>query len=113
MCENCTQHYARQCAHCATLSIITCSNASKCAACALMLTSLGQSHEVFHWWVQLELSFPTHDVLGCCLACHAAEDDAVQERIATQAIIAVNSSCNLTSSVHSRNHLSLRVNALS
>merc|ERR1719263_1727873 len=88
---------------------------SESRACAVttMRPSLCQSHEVLDWWVHLELSLSSHDVLACCLACHATEDNAVQERVTAKTVVAMNSSSNLTSSIHSWNHFSFAVNALS
>ena len=53
----------------------------------------------------------TQHVLGSCLAGHAAEHHAVQQGVATQAVVAVHAAGDLASSIQARDRLVVRADA--
>jgi len=75
------------------------------------LNSLREFLELSGHRAWLELLILSEGELAGCLASHTAKDHAVQQRVATQAVVAVNAASSLTCHVETRDDLSRLVDA--
>merc|ERR1719323_1312056 len=70
--------------------------------------SLASGAELFEFLgdgIVAELVGLTKHPLASCFCSHAAEDDAVQERVAPQTIVAMHASCHLARCIESRDYI--------
>merc|ERR1719446_1026906 len=74
--------------------------------------SLGKVLELAWCRAWLELVPCAKGELARCLACNAAEDHAIKQRVTTQAIVAVDATSCLSSNIEARDHLAALVQHL-
>merc|ERR1719213_338228 len=78
----------------------------------LVKSLLAELLELLWGWAGLELIAGTEGVLASGLARHAAEDDAVEQGVAAQAVVSMNPAGSLASDVEAWNDLAGLVDAL-
>merc|ERR1719272_1779599 len=74
---------------------------------AWTLISCAQLLQGWRWWAEAELVVCSGDVLDCCPTCNTTVDNAIQQRVATQAIVAVDTTCGLACHVKAWDHTGL------
>merc|ERR1719162_2657369 len=69
--------------------------------------SCAQVLQLCWWWAETELVVSSGDVRGCSLARNTSVDDAVEQGVTTQAVVAVDAARCLTSNVQAWDHTCL------
>merc|ERR1740117_2184680 len=74
---------------------------------AWTLISCAQLLQGRWWWAKAELVVGSRDVFDRCPACDTAVDNAIQQRVATQAIVAMDAACGLACYIKAWDHTGL------